>query len=295
MLPISADPDWPDWNREKVPKLESSNLKKLPKLEDSSDQKKHQIPEREGYPAFLGNIPENARVSNVLGAVKQLIGPFKPCNLIKINGGTCKIVFENKESRDRLLEQPFEVCRIPITTSKRAIPPGEGQCALYMGGLQQADVKQVLGAIKAAIGEFTAMNRLEVVNGCCMVIFKDPKKLEELLVKGLSVSNVPVFLSKQPFRPPMMGMKRGYGQFGGDHPSSHFTKRPRIDAADIRAWDVRYTGFQEALPDRPFNNVPKLDRTDIEDIQLENKRLKLRVQYLEQQVLMLEEVVAKRR
>jgi len=284
MLPVSADPDWPDWNREKVVKQEGS-----------SDQKKPSTSESQGYAAFLGNIPDNARVSNVLGALKRLLGPFKTCNLIKINGGTCKVVFESKEARDKLLKKDFEIYRVPIKTSESALPLGETSSSVYIAGLQQAGVKQVLGAIKAAIGEFTAINKLEVVNGCSMVTFKDPEKMEELLAKGLTVCSVPVYLSKQPLRPPMMqmerGMKRSYGQFVGDTASSHFIKRPRINGG----WEGGYSGYQDLHQERQFNSVPQQDHSSIEDIQLENKRLKLRVQYLEQQVLMLEEVVAKRR
>jgi len=286
MLPVSADPEWPDWKRERL---------KLVKQEGSSDQKKPLPLENQGYAAFLGNIPDNARVSNVLGALKQLLGPFKTCNLIKINGGTCKVVFESKEARDKLLKEHFEIYRVPITTSEHALPMGEGPSSVYIAGLQQAGVKQVLGAIKAAVGEFTAINKLEVVNGCSMVTFKDPEKMEELLAKGLTVCSVPVYLSKQPLRRPVMtmgmGMKRSYAQYAGDAASSHFIKRSRINGV----WEGGYSGYPDTHQERPYNSLPKEDHSSIEDIQLENKRLKLRVQYLEQQVLMLEEAVAKRR
>jgi len=291
MLPPSADPDWPDWNRE-------GGVKR----ENYSNEKKGSIPESEGFVAYLGNIPENARVSNILGSIKQLIGPFKTCNLIKIFGGTCKVVFESKEARDKLLENDLEIYRAPIKTSLTALPLQERSSSLYIAGLQQAGVKQVLGAIKAVVGDFTAVNKLEVVNGCSKVTFKDPDKVEELLVKGLTVSSVPALLSRQPMRSPHqrsqmmgMGMKRGYGQYAGDHPSSsQFIKRSRTNGG----WEGGYSGFSEPHPERPFNHVPgpdQMDQSTIEDIQLENKRLKLRVQYLEQQVLMLEETLAKRR
>jgi len=242
-----------------------------------------------GYEAYLSNIPETARLSHVMGALRKFLEGFRALNLIKLYCGSCKVVFEKKEKRDKLLKEPFIVFTTTVKVSLTPPATGETWPTVHITGLPPGtSVKQLLGAIKKQIGEFQATNTLVIINGCSKIRFKDVKKQESLLAKGLTICNVPVMLSKQPpsFPGVGVGMKRGFpGQFGVPQ-MDPFMKRRRLANGGMFAAPQPMPVQMGQLRAQPLST---------EEMQLDINRLNLRVRYLEEQVAMYEQWFAIKR
>jgi len=241
----------------------------------------------EGFIAYLSNIPEKAQSANLLGALRKLLGPFRPRNLLKINCGTCKVILEDKETRDRLLTEPFDIFGTIIKVSLEPTMPGEAWPSVYIGGLPpQTTVGQLLGAIRKTIGEFQASNKLVITNGFSMIRFKTEEQQMRLLCSGLAICSVPVMLSKHPFPGvgPGLGMNRGLGQF--IPPGGPFMQRGRVGGV--------FNGQVQA-PVMPvgFNVQEQATPMSVDALELINKRLRSRARYLEEQIAMYEERFAK--
>lgn len=72
----------------------------------------------EGYHVYLSNIPENAKVANLFGAIRKQIGEFKSVNLVKIRNGVCKLSLKKRETRDRILDNPVNLFGVALKRSK---------------------------------------------------------------------------------------------------------------------------------------------------------------------------------
>lgn len=287
------------------------NLYKPPEIKQQS----------EAYEVYLSNIPENARLPHVMGSLRKLLGAFRAVNLVKLVYGSCKVVFEKKENRDKLLTEPFDVFGTPIKASLTPPNPGETWPTVHMQGLpHHTTVKQLLGAIKKQIGQFQATNKLSIVNGYSKVVFKDEAMQQSLLSKGLSICSVPIHLSKSL---PGVGAKRGFGQFGQQ--IDPFMKRRRLgeglggSMGGIMGGGMvggmggglgvglggglgsgvggLGGGISPAITGKPVPTAnpqePAVPRT-VEALQMDNARLSLHVRYLEEQVAMFEQFFATR-
>jgi len=270
----------------------------------------------EGYQVYLSNIPENARLPHVMGSLRKLLGAFRAVNLVRLVYGSCKVIFEKKENRDKLLTNTFDVFGTPIKATLTPPNPGETWPTVHMHGLPpETTVKQLLGAIKKQIGQFQATNKLSIVNGYSKIVFKDETMQRSLLANGLSICSKPICLSKSL---PGVGAKRGLGQLVPQH-IDQFVKRRRLGfgfsgfgmdgrhgvgfgAAGLGL--VSGTGLSGGLaagpcgsiiskPEFPATNHPVVPRT-VEALRMDNSRLSLRVRYLEEQVAMFEQFFATR-
>jgi len=188
------------------------NLQLPPKLKDEQwlppllpKESIASLEEPEGFPIYLSNIPENTGVSNVFGAVRKQVGEFKSLNLVRIKLGVCKLILEKEETRNKILEKPINLFGVSIKAGLE--PPTEKTVkyyCVYMAGLPQTNANQLLGAIRASIGEFVAMNKLSIDYGArnggfSKITFASEKDQHALLTKGLTVCARPIYLSKQPF------------------------------------------------------------------------------------------------
>jgi hypothetical protein len=258
-----------------------------------------------GFIVYLSNIPEKATSANLLGALRKLLGPFRPRNLLKIIYGSCKVVLEDKLTRDRLLKEPFDIFGTIIKTSLEPTNPGEAWPSVYIGGLPpQTTVGQLLGAIRKTIGEFQASNKLVISNGFSMIRFKTEQQQMSLLTSGLSICQVPVMLSKHPF-PGFgsgFGMNTGFGQYGQQ--GSLFMQRRRVGAGfngqggGFNGQGVVFNGQGQIPPPPPpppigFSGPQQVPSMSVDVLELINNRLKSRVRYLEEQIAMYEERFAK--
>jgi len=239
----------------------------------------------EGFIVYLSNIPEKAQSANLLGALRKLLGPFRPRNLLRIHYGSCKVVLEDKEIRDRLLNEPFDIFGTIIKATLEPPNPGEAWPSVYIAGLPpQTTVGQLLGAIRKTIGEFQASNKLVITNGCSMIRFKTEQQQMSLLTTGLSICSVPVLLSKHPF--PGVGPVFGPGGQFGQQQGSMFTPGRSFGAGfngqGPPAIPIGFNWQEQAPP--PMS---------VDALELVNKRLKSRVRYLEEQIAMYEERFAK--
>lgn len=282
------------------PAAPANNHLKIEKDGGETEQRGQREEESEGYEAYLANIPESARLSNVLGALKQLIGSFKTRNLIKLDRGSCKIVFERRESRDKLINAPFSLYGTRVQTSLEPFPE-EIDPTVYLAGLPLGvEAKHLLGAIKSVVGEFTATNTIVITDGYAKVVFKDPRNWETLLEKGLTVRKVHIRLSKQPWRKHGVindvRMKRGYSMFTPQ--ADPFMKRRRLgvgsnEQQDYNSSPKRY--YESRHTHSASHQQSSTSWTDTGELELDNRRLKLRVNYLEEQLAIYEEWFAKRR
>jgi len=245
----------------------------------------------EGFTVYLSNIPEKAQSANLLGALRKLLGPFRPRNLLRILYGTCKVVLEDKETRDRLLKEPFDIFGTIIKATLEPPNPGEAWPSVYISGLPpQTTVGQLLGAIRKTIGEFQASNKLIITNGCAMIRFKTEQQQVSLLTAGLSICSIPVVLSKHPFPSvgsvlgACVGMKRGFGQFLQQHGGliSGRSLSAGFNGQGAQAMHIGFLGQEQ----------PTLSMS-VDALELINKRLRSRVRYLETQIAMYEERFAK--
>jgi len=266
----------------------------------------------EGYQVYLSNIPENARLPHVMGSLRKLLGAFRAVNLVRLVYGSCKVIFEKKENRDKLLTNTFDVFGTPIKATLTPPNPGETWPTVHMHGLPpETTVKQLLGAIKKQIGQFQATNKLSIVNGYSKIVFKDEAMQRSLLANGLSICSVPIILSKSL---PSVGAKRGLGQLVPQQ-LDPFVKRRRlgfgfsgVEMCGNHGVGFGATGLGVGLgtglgvgrcggiiskPEFPAANQSVVPRT-VETLRMDNSRLSLRVRYLEEQVAMFEQFFATR-
>jgi len=245
----------------------------------------------DGFTVYLSNIPEKAQSANLLGALRKLLGPFRPRNLLRIHYGICKVVLEDKKTRDRLLNEPFDIFGTIIKTTLEPPNPGEAWPSVYIAGLPpQTTVGQLLGAIRKTIGEFQASNKLVITNGCAMIRFKNEQQQMSLLTAGLSICSIPVLLSKHPFSrvgsvlDACDGLKRGFGQFL-HHPGGLMSGRSLSAGFNGQGAQAMHIGVLRQ--EQPLLSM------SVDALELINKRLKSRVRYLEQQIAMYEDRFAK--
>jgi len=245
----------------------------------------------DGFTVYLSNIPEKAQSANLLGALRKLLGPFRPRNLLRINYGTCKVVLEDKQTRDKLLKQPFDIFGTIIKATLEPPNPGEAWPSVYIAGLPpQTTVGQLLGAVRKTIGNFQASNKLVIANGCSMIRFKTEQQQMCLLTAGLSICSIPVVLSKHPFPSvgsvlgTCVGLKRGFGQFL--HHQGGLMSGGSLSAGfNGQGAQAMHIGFLRQ--EQPILSM------SVDALELINKRLKSRVRYLEEQIAMYEERFAK--
>lgn len=157
---------------------------------------------KRGYPIFLSNIPENADVANIFGAIRAKIGKFKSCRCQFLGDGVCKISVRKQETRDKLLEGSVQIFGVQTVATME--PPNCDNVAqsfvpVYLSNIPSTcTVKKLMGMVKKSVGEFVAMNKVVIEEGRSKITFNYKRHQELLLEKGLAADLADVRISATP-------------------------------------------------------------------------------------------------
>lgn len=147
------------------------------------------------FSVYLSNVPENATVKNINGAIRAKIGRFRSasCAFLPELPGTVELVMKNRDAMLRLLQGPIMIFGVAVHVSAdlKRVEQRHTYYPVYVRGLPaNMPVKEFLGLAKKIVGDFVAMNKVTIdIHGCSKITFQS-KKLQSRFLENCDIDDL---------------------------------------------------------------------------------------------------------
>lgn len=245
---FNDDVDQASLTGETTPSVSGSDSHDASLSDDSSGKRPANDIERllnKYFAVYLSNVPENATVKNIHGAVRSKIGKFRSLSsaFMKDKPGTCQLILKHEATRKKLIDGPIMIFGVAVHTSIEC-PTSLSEAKyypVYLRGLpDNIGVKKLLGLAKKVLGEFVAMNRVTVDDGQSKITFQN-KILQSAFLEKCFVDELKdIEASLYPFA-------RSENQTSGD-------ETPGLESSGAENWDS--SSATSASADCSVNSSP---------------------------------------
>lgn len=220
--------------------MNPSYVKKKPK------KKLHVFKKFRNRTVYLSNVPENATIKNINGAVRQMIGKFRAmsCTFMPNMPGTVELVLKDREATRKLVDATFiNIFGVIVDVSrdlKKAVPE-RYYYPVYVRGLPpNMKVKTFLGIARKIVGDFVAMNKVSIdENGFSKITFQS-QRLQARFLENCNVEDLQLIeASLNPFRRNHAEMN-GHGNHADSFNRAQNPPRPRQPPSDLYSLQVMW-------------------------------------------------------